>query len=338
MKNMIYRFLGAAPESWIQKALGKQCLLPYYHMVSDMPLPHVSPLYAYRNVARFKTDLELLARGRKALSLGEFLDATRNGGQPPENSFLLTFDDGFREMADIAAPILTAKGIPAVFFVISETLDNHVLCFQQKIALLCHHSLNGASPTTCTAANARLKPHGIDTGNIVDALKSVAWAKRTVLDELAPLYNLDFDAYAHTHQPYLSSPQITSLLGHGFSIGAHSISHPRYCDITLDEQLRQTRESMNALATRFALKHRVFAFPHTDHGVSTSFFEAIRGEGNGVEATFGTSGPSVDSVPASYQRFSMEKPDLPGTTLLARHAARRLKFCATGHPIVRHAC
>jgi peptidoglycan/xylan/chitin deacetylase (PgdA/CDA1 family) len=293
-------------------------------MVSDEYVPHVAPLYAYRNLARFKADLDLLARGRKALTLEEFLTVTRDGNPPPKNSLLLTFDDGFREMHDLAAPILTAKGIPATFFVISETLDNQALCFQQKIALLIQRTQTIATPAQCTATQAKLSQAGIKSDNIGAALKSVPWAKRAILDELAPLFELNFSSYARQHQPYLSSTQISTLLNRGFSIGAHSISHPRYADLTHEEQRGQTRESMEALATRFSLKHRAFAFPHTDHGVGRAFFDTVRREAI-VEATFGTSGPALDCVANSFQRFSMEKPDLPGKPLLARHAIRGLR-------------
>ena len=288
-------------------------------MVSDEDVPHVSSLYAYRNVARFTEDLELLARGRKALSLDEFLCATRDGGEPPENSFLLTFDDGFREMHDIVAPILTAKGIPAVFFVMSDMLDNEALCFQQKISLLL---CSNASSAAKTATHKLLGDAGISGRDWSSRTRAVKWSQKAILDEAGHLLDVDFNACLREIKPYLTSTQISSMLQRGFSLGSHSIDHPRYGDIPLDEQISQTKESMTVLAHRFALSTRVFAFPHTDLGVTKKFFATLA-EQRIVEATFGTAAPALDCVQASYQRFSMEKPDLNGKTLLARCALRR---------------
>ena len=64
----------------------------------------------------------------------------------PPNSFLLTFDDGFREIYDIIAPILLDKGIPATFFISSGFLDNRELCYQHKASLLVEKVRNGISP------------------------------------------------------------------------------------------------------------------------------------------------------------------------------------------------
>ncbi len=315
--------------------MGEKCLLPYYHMVSDEDVPHVSSLYAYRNVARFTEDLELLARGRKALSLEEFLTAVRTNGSAPDNSFLLTFDDGFREMHDVVAPILAKKGIPAVFFVMSDMLDNNALCFQQKISLLVHRMRQGTTPAIEAEAFRLLRTAGIPESDLAGTLKAVPWSKRAVLDDVAQVVDVPFDAYLQRVLPYLTTKQITSLLDRGFTVGAHSLDHPRYADIPLSEQLRQTRESVRALTTRFSLKHRTFAFPHTDRQVSAAFFNTLTREGI-VEATFGTAGPSKDSAEANHQRFSMEKPDLPGKALLAGHAFRRRKHHYTRRrPIIR---
>ena len=115
---------------------GRPVILPYYHMVSDESLPHVRPLYQYKNISQFKQDLDFLLTHFKPVSLQDLLNSLGGKTTLPPRSFLLSFDDGFREMAEVVAPILKAKGVPAVFFLNSAFVDNHELCFQQKIALL----------------------------------------------------------------------------------------------------------------------------------------------------------------------------------------------------------
>jgi peptidoglycan/xylan/chitin deacetylase (PgdA/CDA1 family) len=321
LNNLLLSILGQIPSPALASLIGKECLLPYYHLVSDEAVPHVAPLFGYRDIAGFKKDLELLCSRHRPISLEEFLATVSERGQPPEKAFLLTFDDGFREMHDVVAPILHAKGIPAVFFVISETLDNRALCFQQKIALLCHHS-HFTSPAALSAARDLLKGQGFAGADLIVRLKSVPWAKRQVLDSLAAFFGLDFAAYAQQQKPYLTNEQISSLLSRGFSIGGHSVSHPRYSDLSLTDQLQQTKGCMELLAAQFSLKHRVFAFPHTDRGVHREFFDILFQE-KVVEATFGTTGPYCDSILFSFQRDSFEKPNLPAKSLYARHALRR---------------
>jgi peptidoglycan/xylan/chitin deacetylase (PgdA/CDA1 family) len=311
----------------------EDCLLPYYHMVSDAPVPHVSPLYRFRSIREFKADLDYFLHGRTALSLGEFMECTREYGGPPAKSFLLTFDDGFREMHDIVAPILKAKGVPAVFFLTSATMDNRQLCHHQKIALLLSERSRPGGRFPEAEVLRRLEAAGVTGPDPVITLKSIKWSQRAVLEELGPLCGVDFDDYTRTVQPFLTTPQVQALVAQGMAIGAHSIDHPRYADIHFTEQIRQTQVSMTALMDRFAMPYRAFAFPHTDRGVYREFFDTVFEDGT-VEVTFGTSAPARDSIPFSFQRFTMEKNNLPASVIVTRDRLRLLRLRAEGATVL----
>jgi hypothetical protein len=140
--------------------------------------------------------------------------------------------------------------------------------------------------------------------------------------------------YTKKHQPHLASEQVKALLSQGFEIGSHSVNHPLYADLSLAEQLAQTRESAAFLEEKFGIGRRFFAFPHTDRGVSREFFDRVMGQ-EGIAATFGTSGPARDCCARSFQRFSMEKSDLPAQAILARQNLRFLKLRLSGRAVVQ---
>lgn len=331
IKDLLSRLAARMPASLWGRP--EDCLLPYYHMVSDAPVPHVSPLYRFRSVAEFSADLDYFLRHRTAVSLGEFMECVEEYGTPPEKSFLLTFDDGFREMHDIVAPILKAKGVPAVFFLTSATLDNRQLCHHQKIALLLHERGRAGSRFPDAEVLRRLAAVGVTGPDPVTTLKSIKWSQRAILDELGPLCGVDFDGYTRQVQPFLTDAQVHALIAQGMAIGAHSIDHPRYADLHFTEQVRQTQLSMAALVERFDMPYRAFAFPHTDRGVYREFFEAVHDDGT-VEVTFGTSSPVRDSIPFSFQRFTMEKSDLPASVLVTRDRLRLLRLRAEGNTVM----
>jgi peptidoglycan/xylan/chitin deacetylase (PgdA/CDA1 family) len=310
------------------------CVLPYYHMVSDEPAPHVEHLYRFRTIKEFNEDLEYFLRRFKPLGLGGLLDGKERQSNGCGGTFLLSFDDGFREMHDVVAPILKAKGIPAVFFLTSNMVDNRELCFHQKMSLLLDCRQNRPTGFPKSEVTQVLKKWGIEGEDDVVALKSVQWLKRGVLDEIASKCDYDFEDFLRRRRPYLDSTQVTSMIRDGFDIGAHSVDHPRYADIEISEQLRQTHESMGVLGERFSPRRKVFAFPHTDHGVSRKFFDTIFKEGI-VEATFGTGAPCADSVRGSYQRFSMEKMGWPAGAIMGRRTVRGLKLRAAGKSVIQ---
>ena len=124
----------------------------------------------------------------------------------------------------------------------------------------------------------------------------------------------------HEYKPYLSSDQIRELQGSGFEFGAHSIDHPEYRFLPMEEQLRQTGLSLQDLKARFGLKHRFFAFPFTDYGVSKAFFDIAFGEqaDEGIlDLGFGAAGIKDDIHPRNLQRVPMEGTQLSAHRIVA---------------------
>ncbi len=111
-------------------------IFPFYHVVSDADLAHVRHLFSYRNTSEFKEDLDFFLRHYKPLGLSDLLVSLKNDGTLPKKSFLLSFDDGFREIYDTVAPILREKGVPATFFLNSAFLDNKHLFYRHKASVL----------------------------------------------------------------------------------------------------------------------------------------------------------------------------------------------------------
>jgi len=112
------------------------------------------------------------------------------------------------------------------------------------------------------------------------------------------------DEFLEKDKPYLTTVQIKELNSKGFTFGAHSVDHPYYNTISLDEQLRQTRESLDFVSSIINQKLRLFAFPFTDYQVSQQFFNEIEPD---VDLCFGTAGLKNDGIPFNIQRIAGEK-------------------------------
>ena len=310
-------------------------ILPYYHLVSDETAPHVRPLYRYKSVSQFKQDLEYFLAHFRPVDLDKLLKHLRHGDPLPQRGFFLSFDDGFRETAEIVAPILKSKGVPATFFVNSAFVDNRELGLHQKAALLIGRLSKESQAGLEEKIKRLFRERGITGDDVVSTLKLMRYADRAVLDEAAAICDLHFDEFLQRQKPYLTSDQIRGLLRDGFTIGGHSVDHPFYGDLTLDEQLRQTRESVNFLRDEFGVQERAFAFPHSDDGVSRTFFERAFGDGT-LQISFGTGGLLRDACPGHFQRFSMEKTRLSPSTTVARQYARRLFRRVSGTDLMVH--
>jgi peptidoglycan/xylan/chitin deacetylase (PgdA/CDA1 family) len=282
-------------------------LAPLYHNVSDEKVPHVDKLYSYRSLHGFNNDINFFLKHYSPLTLEELFIHLENKCPLPRQSFFLSFDDNFRETFDIIAPILKRKGVPATFFVNTASLDNREMLYRHKASLLTNHLRGLTHQSVISKAMTLLAKHGVRTSDLASGLLSIRYANKHLLDEVAVSFDLDFTAYLGRQQPYLTTTQLSALISQGFSVGAHSVDHPPYPELNMEEQLRQTRESVNALTHAFGLNYRAFAFPFSDKGVSKRFFSNMRTEGL-VQALFGTSAYVIDEhYPLAVQRLGMER-------------------------------
>ncbi len=287
-------------------------LLPFYHVVSDQALPHIRN-YPYRNTTQFEAELDFLLRHYRPVALHDLLSESPGG----KHCFHLSFDDGLRECAEIVAPILMRKGIPATFFVNPAFVGNRKLFHRYKASLLLSHSEKFPTKTRL------LKQEGIS----FKTLLQTPYHQQNKLDEIARNMELSFDDFLHEQKPYMEVDQLRQLMGQGFTLGAHSWDHPEFWLIGEAEQRNQMVKSLQWLKETLNPTIEAFAFPYTDTGVADTLIAALHREGV-CRLSFGTAGVKQDTIAGHWQRFACETP-LPVATVLKRelvyyHMRRRL--------------
>jgi peptidoglycan/xylan/chitin deacetylase (PgdA/CDA1 family) len=273
----------ALPLDLLCKLSGHNFILPFYHIVSDEGCPHIKNLYRYKNIRQFESDIDYLACHYTPIG-AEALPDVLADKYKGKKIMLLTFDDGLRQMYDIVAPILLRKGIPAIFFLNTDFIDNKALMFRYKASII--------------------KSMGMGTDKMFDATSDND-LKNTVGLSITDKVENTLQTFLTDYQPYMTSDHIKSLISQGFTIGAHSCSHPYYEGLTQEKQLAETFDSIDILKTEFGTRQNLFAFPFTDHGVSKAFFDSIF-DSDKVDFSFGGAGIKNDIHPRQFQRIPME--------------------------------
>ena len=133
--NVLSKGVSYLPLEWVRPLSGVSLVVPFYHIVSDEYVPHVSNLYRFRTIAEFTADVEFFARNFESITLSDIVDALNGKRALNRPCCHLTFDDGFREVHDIVAPILERFGLPATFFVNTAFLDGGGLGHYNAISL-----------------------------------------------------------------------------------------------------------------------------------------------------------------------------------------------------------
>lgn len=315
------------PLGTLGRLAGVSLVAPCYHVVSDRPLAHVRHLYPNRSVREFEAELDFLLGRFPPVALGEVVAALGGGRPLPRRAFLLSFDDGFREMAEVVGPICRRKGVPVTFFLTTGFLDNQRLGFRHWASLL----LERCGALGEERALARLREawarHGLDAMTVREtraALLGLSHRHLPLLEECARVLEVDVAGYLREARPYLTSAECEALVQQGFTLGGHSVDHPRYSELSLAEQVTQTRDCMAFLRARFPQAAQAFALPFVSDGVPPAFYQVVF-EQRLAEVVF-CIGARPAAEPRCVGRFGVERATNERLEILLRsELARQVK-------------
>jgi peptidoglycan/xylan/chitin deacetylase (PgdA/CDA1 family) len=294
-----------------------------YHVVSDQRLPHISHLYRYRNTKTFAEDLKYFKRKYNPIGIEEFLDSVKNKTPLPRNSFMLTFDDGFREVYEVAVPVLQKMKLTSTIFITSQYLNNTVLGYDQKKSIILEQLTVAGNNSQIYKVSNLLKSHSLPCNEIKKAILSIPYRQKHVVDEIANTIRLDMDVYLKEHQPYLTTQQVKELHNMGFTFGGHGLDHPRFIELSPEERIDQAIASVEFMVKLLNLDYRVFAFPYSDLNLPIEFYQSISDK---IDATFGTQGMLKDKALNNFHRINVEKTNQPAFQTLRFHYIKQIVY------------
>jgi len=315
------RFLSATSQlnlGWLKKQSPIDVLIPFQHLVSDEPVPYIEQLYAFKNSRQFENDLDFLLKHFDAISLADLIKHQKEQRPFSKKSFLLTFDDGLRQVTEIIKPILMRKGVPAVLFVVPGFVDNKQLFYDLKKGLALHKLYNSqTSSALLKQASVLFQQKITSASRFQEAVRSIDYHHKHLADGVINLLEIDINAFRREQRPFMTTEEIRGFINDGFSVGAHSMDHPLYSLISLSDQIQQTVDSVNWVSRSFNLSYKSFAFPHIDTGISRVFFQQVLDQQPpAVDVIFGNHTGMLEKRPCIWHRYIGENPALPAEAMV----------------------
>jgi len=182
---------------------------------------------------------------------------------------LLTLDDGFRNNAEVAAPILRRYGVPAVFFISSRH------CTPGKYLWFIYLKMLGAHfPGDGVTLNGKFislqgKQRGVGIQELTSrllALKPHPHAMHVAIDaQLPPLESFVSAAVLADECAGMTAEQVRELGKDPlFTVGAHTVDHPYLTRCDTEEAERQISENKTWLERVTGSTCDLFAYPLDD--------------------------------------------------------------------------
>ncbi len=261
--NTIYLAGISKPFQWML-AKNNDLVILTFHRVSD----DVDPIFPPMSIRSFRLLMEKLAKTFRIIDINNITKLPDRPGPP---FMVVTFDDGYSDCIENAAPILLDLGIPACFNICPLLVDRGTPPWTQVLSIY----LNSMETDLGVVPSLQL-PDGsnfviskpVDQKIFIELCKNIylmddekreAW-----LDNLTENLNLNLDLYS-----MMTWDDIRSCIQNGFSIGSHSYSHRNLSQVKEPEVLEtEISFSRQRILEETGIAPSVFTFPNGQYNDS----------------------------------------------------------------------
>lgn len=237
-----------------------------YHAVCDDPgkVAGVIGTSITQATSVFRQQMEIVARRFHPLSIDDLLRGLQGELQLPRKAVVVTFDDGFADNLEIAAPILNRLGIPATFYIISDCADGrtlpwfvrlrHALWTTQRHEWSDPIGAGRTFPTRSTEDRRKAFIHAcrqyVKQGATAQRAYVAAVERQLEIEPLPP------DGLM------LTWDQVRQLQNMGHTIGSHTLTHPNLALADSDMLAAEVGESKRRLERELGRTVDHFSYPN----------------------------------------------------------------------------
>jgi peptidoglycan/xylan/chitin deacetylase (PgdA/CDA1 family) len=210
--------------------------------------------------SEFRAQLRWLRANAELLSEDDLLAILRGGRRLPARAAMITFDDGYLDNYELALPVLRELGVPAIFFIPTQAIDERALGWWDLIAYV----LKKCSRPEITLQGERLPLADRDALKVRlqrwMKLRSAAESRGLVAD-LARACEVALPDPERCGRELMSWEQVREAAARGVAIGSHTHSHRVLATLDPATQREELRRSKTELEGRLGRPVRTLAYP-----------------------------------------------------------------------------
>lgn len=272
IKNLVGRFSGSGPRS--------RLLVLTYHRVRE----RIDPLLPGDPDSRiFAAQMRMLSRYFNVLPISKAAKDIRNG-RLVDRALCITFDDGYADNHEVAAPILEDLGLVATFFVATGYLNGGIMWNDRVIEAVRHldsgtHEFGELGKVSLLTTESRAKV----IHELLSKLKYMRSEERNrISSEIAAQSGVDL-----SDRIMMTDEMVRDLHIRGMEIGAHTVSHPILSRLSASDARTEIQASKSYLESLLQCGVSSFAYPNGKFGYDLTLrdVEIVRESGFDVAVT-----------------------------------------------------
>jgi len=228
-----------------------------YHRVLEEPDP-LAP--AIPDINRFRWQMDLLRRYFSVLPLSKAVDHLY-AGTLPSRTMCITFDDGYRDNLEVAAPILKEMGLPATIFIAAGFLNDGMMWNDRIIESIRSTSLDQIDLAELGFCRYILES---DIQKIQAIHNLLSKLKYLPIDERDNKTDLVCERLGGIPKKslMLHREDLPRLSEYGFEIGGHTVSHPILVRMEDKQAANEIQNGKTELEKLVNKPVNLFAYPN----------------------------------------------------------------------------
>lgn len=236
-----------------------------YHSVQNDPAPFAQTIGwgIIHATAAFAEQIEMIARDYKPVSIVDVQEFLRGGKNLPDRAVAVTFDDGYADNFENAAPVLDRFGVPGAFYATIKNVDTSTPPWYCRLRHAFHVSPRKDWPDVQEDRHwpmgTRVERH---ESFLVASRRLAKLAGEPQLRTLVQIENeLEVQPLGFAGAPIMSWDQLRGLVKGGHIVGSHTMTHPNLAYVDDAVVRLELKESKRAMEERLGSPVVHFSYP-----------------------------------------------------------------------------
>ncbi|MDY6896069.1 MAG: polysaccharide deacetylase family protein [Thermotogota bacterium] len=283
-----------------------------YHRFSDKPEPFKIQQSIFENQIKF------LKKRYNFISLKHYAEVL-NGHRDdlPDNSIIITIDDGYQDNYTYAYPVLKKHKIPATIFLVADFINKKAWLWSNKLEFILKESklTEFDFPMSTDTAQFRVDDfknwHSTQLA-MFDYCRTLSnSAKDNTLNDLAKHLGVDVPDEAVADFQPLTWAQVREMLNSGVDFGSHTCFHSILASVTSEELRHEIVDSKREIETKLQVNVESFCYPNGQpKDINENVIEALEQSGYNCAVTTVRGHNKIDDA----NRFLLKRMSIQGQT------------------------
>lgn len=254
--------------------------------------------------------LDYLTKRYQIISLSDLAEYLKTNKPLPDKCAVITIDDGYRDVYEIAFPVLKKFNVPATVFVVTDFLDEKKWIWTDKMRYIMSRVKEAEFNLVIGDEDLKINLNGessrfLSAQRVNNRLKKMEDSERDeTIKNIAASLNVEIPSLPSKEFAPLTWQQVREMDTNKVSIESHTVTHPVLTNTT-DEQLSyELTKSRARLEQELNRRVNLFCYPNGNNNIRVH--NAVKNAGYDCAVTTNQGFNDVGVDLYSLKRFDAE--------------------------------